>query len=235
MERRQHSLAKVLTLLFRAHPWHGIELGAEAPEVVPVYVEMLPTDTIKYELDKTTGFLKVDRPQRFSAQCPALYGLIPQTLCGHNTAAYCQEKTGREGIEGDDDPLDICVLSERPINRANIILKARPIGGLRMIDGGEVDDKLIAVLENDLSYGHWRDISDCPENMLERFEHYFLTYKEMPGATSRQVEITHVYGRDEAHEVIRRSRVDYLDRFADLRESFDRLVGEHDINGLSAK
>ena len=226
VERRQHSLAKVLTLLFRAHPWHGIELGPEAPEVIPVYVEMLPTDTVKYELDKSTGFLKVDRPQRFSAQCPALYGLIPQTLCGPKTAAYCQEKTGRVGIEGDDDPLDICVLSERPINRADIILKARPIGGLRMIDGGEVDDKLIAVLENDLSYGHWRDISDCPENMLERFEHYFLTYKEMPGATQRQVEITHIYGRDEAHEVIRRSRVDYQERFADLRSSFDRLIGE---------
>ena len=224
IERRQQSLAKVLTKLFRAHPWHGIEIGDKAPEVVPVYVEMSPTDAVKYELDKTTGFLKVDRPQRFSAQCPSLYGLIPQTFCGAQTAAYCQEKTGRDNIQGDEDPLDICVLSERPINRADIILKARPIGGLRMIDGGEVDDKLIAVLENDLSYGHWRDISDCPANMLERFEHYFLTYKEMPGAKSHQVEITHTYGREEAHEVIRRSRADYIEHFADLRDAIGRMV-----------
>jgi inorganic pyrophosphatase len=228
-DRRQQSLAKVLTLLFRSHPWHGIELGDRAPEVVPVYVEMSPTDTVKYELDKPTGFLKVDRPQRFSAQCPSLYGLVPQTYCGKRAAAYCQEKTGRENLEGDEDPLDVCILSERPINRANIILKARPIGGLRMIDGGEVDDKIIAVLENDLSYGHWRNISDCPENMLERFEHYFLTYKEMPGAKSRQVEITHIYGRDEAHEVIRRCRADYDEQFADLREAFGRMIGPDEI------
>jgi inorganic pyrophosphatase len=226
MDRRQQSLAKVFGLLFRAHPWHGIDLGDRAPEVVPVFVEMLPTDSIKYELDKRTGFLKVDRPQRFSAQCPSLYGLIPQTLCGKRAAEYCQKKTGRKGLEGDDDPLDICVLSERPINRANIVLKARPIGGLRMIDQGEVDDKLIAVLENDLSYGHWRDIKDCPKNMLERFEHYFLTYKEMPGAKSRRTEITHVYGRAEAHEIIRRCRDDYDERFAHLREAFTRIMGQ---------
>ncbi len=229
MERRQASLAGVFSLLFRAHPWHGIELGDRAPEVVPVFVEMSPTDTVKYELDKVTGFLKVDRPQRFSAQCPSIYGLIPQTLCGPQAAAYCQEKTGRPSLKGDMDPLDICVLSERPINRANILLKARPIGGLRMIDGGEVDDKLIAVLENDLSYGHWRDIKDCPENMLERFQHYFLTYKEMPGSTSRRTEITHVYGREEAYEVIRRCQADYEEEFAGLRESFERILGRPTI------
>jgi inorganic pyrophosphatase len=192
---------------------------------VPVFVEMVPTDTVKYELDKVTGFLRVDRPQRFSAQCPSLYGLIPQTLCGDRAAQFCEQKTGRTGLKGDDDPLDICVLSERPINRANILLKARPIGGLRMIDRGEADDKLIAVLENDLSYGHWRDIKDCPKNMLERFEHYFLTYKEMPGTAARKTEITHVYGREEAHEVINRCRQDYTDRFANLRDAFERLAG----------
>jgi inorganic pyrophosphatase len=226
MERRKDSLAKVFKLLFRAHPWHGIELGPKAPEVVPVFVEMLPTDSVKYELDKVTGFLKVDRPQRFSAQCPSLYGLIPQTRCGPRAAAYCEEKTGRKNLKGDEDPLDICVLSERPINRANIVLKARPIGGLRMIDGGEVDDKLIAVLENDFSYGHWRDIGDCPENMLERFEHYFLTYKEMPGATTRKTEITHIYGREEAYEVIRRCGEDYSEEYGGLRDAFERLVGQ---------
>jgi inorganic pyrophosphatase len=222
--RKEPPISNNLHRLFRSHPWHGIDIGNQAPEVVPVYVEMLPTDTVKYELDKTTGFLKVDRPQRFSAQCPSLYGLIPQTLCGEQAADYCEEKTGRHGLHGDDDPLDICVLSERPINRSDILLKARPIGGLRMIDGGEVDDKLIAVLENDLSYGHWRNISDCPENMLERFEHYFLTYKEMPGAESRRVQITHIYGREESHEVIRRCRTDYRERFADLQSLMEQLT-----------
>jgi inorganic pyrophosphatase len=226
LDRRQQSLAEVFGLLFRAHPWHGVELGDLAPEVVPVFVEMLPTDSIKYELDKVTGFVKVDRPQRFSAQCPSLYGFIPQTLSGPLTAEFGMRKTGRAGLDGDGDPLDICVLSERPINRANILLKARPIGGLRMIDNGDVDDKLIAVLENDLSYGHWRDIKDCPDNMMERFEHYFLTYKEMPGVDQRKTEITHIYGREEAHEIIRRCRQDYVEQFSDLHAAFERVVGK---------
>jgi inorganic pyrophosphatase len=88
-----------------------------------------------------------------------------------------------------------------------------------------VDDKIIAVLENDLSYGHWRDISDCPKNMLERFEHYFATYKEMPGE-ARRTEITHIYGREEAHEIFRRCREDYKERFAELHDAFERVVGK---------
>ena len=231
-QKKEKAWRDTLGLLFRAHPWHGIELGPRAPEIVPVYVEMLPTDAVKYELDKMTGFLKVDRPQRFSNQCPSLYGLIPRTLAGPRAAAYCKKKTGRQNLEGDDDPLDICVLSERPINRANILLKARPIGGLRMLDGGEVDDKIIAVLENDLSYGHWRDIDDCPENMMERFEHYFLTYKEMPGAKARETEITHVYGKKEAHDVIECCRLDYEERFpglSDLGLTFPETIVQNNV------
>ena len=195
--------------LFRAHPWHGVSIGADAPEVVAVYVEIVPSDTVKYELDKDTGILKIDRPQRFSNVCPTLYGFIPQTYCGSENAALTARRTGRVGIVGDGDPLDVCVLSEKAIPRGDIVLRARPIGGLRMIDRGEADDKIIAVLEGDASYGAWRDVGEVPRSLIDRLRHYFLTYKAGPDAADANVEITHVYDRDEAHEVIRRSQRDY--------------------------
>ena len=77
----------------QAHPWHGVSPGAEAPEVVTAYIEIVPTDTVKYELDKETGILRLDRPQRFSSQCPTLYGFIPQTYCGALVAKRCAERT----------------------------------------------------------------------------------------------------------------------------------------------
>ena len=85
----------LLKILFRPHPWHGIAIGADAPEKVTVYVEIVPTDTVKYELDKATGYLKVDRPQKFSNVYPTLYGFIPQTYCGEENGAYCSMRTGR--------------------------------------------------------------------------------------------------------------------------------------------
>ncbi|MGH9677751.1 MAG: inorganic diphosphatase [Candidatus Acidiferrum sp.] len=130
----------LLGLLFRAHPWHGVAIGPDAPEKVNTYIEIVPTDTIKYELDKVTGHLMIDRPQLFSNVCPALYGLIPQTFCGERTAELCSMRTGRSGITGDGDPLDICVLTEKSVTHGDILLKARPIGGLRMLDGDEADD-----------------------------------------------------------------------------------------------
>ena len=130
----------LLGLLFQAHPWHGVSIGPHAPEKVTAYIEIVPTDTVKYELDKVTGHLRIDRPQLFSNVCPALYGLIPQTYCGSRVAAYCREKTGLANISGDQDPLDICVLTEKAITHGDILLRARPIGGLRMLDGVEADD-----------------------------------------------------------------------------------------------
>ena len=82
----------LLHRLFRAHPWHGVSIGDEAPDRVTAYIEIVPTDTVKYELDKATGLLKVDRPQKFSNVYPTLYGLIPQTLCGPRSAELCMEK-----------------------------------------------------------------------------------------------------------------------------------------------
>ncbi|HEY4366483.1 MAG TPA: inorganic pyrophosphatase [Steroidobacteraceae bacterium] len=198
---------------FRAHPWHGVELGHDAPAVVTAYIEIVPTDTVKYEIDKGTGLLKVDRPQRFSNVCPSLYGFLPRTLCADRVGAFCSEKTGREGIAGDGDPMDVCVLTEKSIGHGDLLVQAIPIGGLRMIDANEADDKIIAVMREDALYGHLTDITQCPASVIERLKHYFLTYKQAPGSEEHHVEITHVYGKSEAYEAIRRSQSDYVAAF----------------------
>src|SRR6266487_5440173 len=145
-------------LMFQAHPWHGVSPGADAPEAVRAYIEIVPTDAVKYELDKTSGHLLVDRPQRFSSMCPTLYGFIPQTLCGDNVGELCGRATGRAGMQGDQDPMDICVLTEKNFAHGSFFLRAKPIGGLRMTDGEQADDKIIAVLDSDLTYGQIADI-----------------------------------------------------------------------------
>lgn len=206
----------LLKRLFKPHPWHGISMGDAAPQKLNAYIEIVPTDTVKYELDKITGYLKVDRPQKFSNVYPTLYGFIPQTYCGEVNGAFCGERTGRTGIIGDGDPLDICVLSEKTISHGDILVEAIPIGGLRMIDGNQADDKIIAVLDGDAVYGGWREIYQSPSPLIERLRHYFLTYKQPPGAGAPRVEITHVYGREEAYDVIRTTQVDYQNCFGDL-------------------
>ena len=128
------------------------------------------------------------------------------------------------GIKGDDDPLDICVLTEKTIPRGDILLQAIPIGGLRTIDRHAADDKSIAVMQQDAMYGEWRDITDCSPALLERLRHYFLTYKEVPHAPARQCEITHVYDRQEAYEIIRRSQEDYRARFGDPEREIPGLA-----------
>lgn len=205
-----------LGLMFRAHPWHGVTIGDSAPEQINAYVEMVPTDNVKYELDKASGLLKVDRPQKFSSMPPMLYGFVPQTYCGDNIAHFCANKTGRDNIIGDGDPLDICIFTERPIEHSNILVSAVPVGGFRMIDGNEADDKIIAYLKGDLIFGQWQDIADVPPSLLERLRHYFLTYKDIPGAEQHNCQITHLYNREEAHEVIGLSQQDYRETFAVL-------------------
>jgi len=193
---------------FRSHPWHGIDIGNSAPEVVMTFVEMVPTDTVKYEMDKVSGYLKLDRPQRYSNVVPALYGFIPRTLTGEEVAERTMEKTGLTGIRGDGDAMDICILTEKDITHGDILVQARPIGGFRMIDGTEADDKIIAVLHNDAVYGEYADIKDCPPIAIERLKHYFLTYKDIPGE-KRRVSIDEMYDANEAREVIKRSMNDY--------------------------
>lgn len=203
--------------LFKAHPWHGLSIGPAAPDVLTAFIEIVPTDTVKYEIDKVSGYLKVDRPQQFSNVVPALYGMLPQTLCAEAVAALCEQRTGRSGIVGDGDPLDICVLTEKSITHGDILVQAIPIGGLRMIDRDEADDKIIAVMKGDAVYGQWKDIDDCPDSVLDRLRHYFTTYKEAPDATSRKVEIAEVYNRAAARDVIEASEADYRTRFSDLQ------------------
>jgi inorganic pyrophosphatase len=200
-------------LMFQAHPWHGVSPGEEAPGKLNAYIEIVPTDAVKYELDKSSGHLRVDRPQRFSSMCPTLYGFIPQSFCGEQVAQLCAERTGRSGIQGDGDPMDICVLTEKTFAQGNFFLNATPIGGLRMIDGHQADDKIIAILEDDLAYGHIWDISQCPKALVDRLKHYFLSYKQLPGDAPRRVEIVDVYDRAEALDVIERSIADYQEKF----------------------
>ncbi len=219
--------------LFKTHPWHGVPAGAEAPAVVTVYVEIVPSDAVKYEVDKVTGHLKVDRPQKFSNVCPSLYGFIPQTFSGERVAELARRRTGRQALTGDGDPIDVCVLSERAFSHGDFLLRAQPIGGLRVIDDDEADDKIIAVLQGDLTFGTVEDIGELPRPLVERLEHYFLTYKlafdshtatpaDTAGTavTARQgeVEIAGVFDRDEAREIVERGLADYRASFPDLKE-----------------
>ena len=111
---------------WRPHPWHGLEAGRQLPLSVNAYIEITPFDLIKYEVDKTSGYVKVDRPQRTSSQPPSLYGFVPQTYCGAGVATLCP---GAQ--RGDGDPLDICVISERPITKSEILLRARVLAACR--------------------------------------------------------------------------------------------------------
>lgn len=196
--------------VYKAHPWHGISVGDNAPERVTVFVEIVPSDTIKYEVDKESGYLKIDRPQKYSNIIPSLYGFIPQTYCGEEVAKLARERGSDKVQEGDGDPLDICVLSSHHIPHGDILLQAIPIGGLCLLDKGEADDKIIAVLVDDPIYQKFADISELPDAILTRLKHYFLTYKSLPDEKNA-IEISNVYGREDAHEVIRKSMMDYRD------------------------
>ena len=192
----------------KAHPWHGVPIGEGVPDEVTVFVEIVPRDTVKYEVDKETGYLKIDRPQQYSNVVPANYGFIPQTYCAERIANLARAKTTTEVRGGDGDPLDILVLSEHHIPRGDIILKARPIGGFCLIDNNEADDKIIAVLKGDKVFEQYREISELPKGILERFEHYFLTYKSLPDEPNK-CEIAFSYGREDSFEVIRNAIDDY--------------------------
>lgn len=209
-------IGRLMGLRYKSHPWHGVDIGEKAPKIITCYIEMVPTDTVKYEVDKKSGYLRIDRPQKYSNVVPALYGFIPQTYSSDNVAEYCNQKTGRKDIVGDKDPMDICVLTEKEISHGDILVHAKPIGGFRMIDSNEADDKIVAVLNNDAFYSSFNDISELPELVINRLKHYFLTYKDLPGKEI-DVEITDVYGREEAHEIIERSMRDYQNKFENLQ------------------
>ncbi len=215
-------IGRLMGLRYKSHPWHGVSIGNDAPKILTSYIEVVPTDTVKYEVDKVSGYLRIDRPQKYSNVVPALYGFVPQTYCGEKIAEFCMEKSGKKNIKGDGDPLDICVLTEKNIPHGDILAVARPIGGIRMIDGNEADDKIVAVLRNDVVYSKYNDITELPEMVVKRLKHYFLTYKNMPGI-EKHVEIIDVYSVEEAHEVIRCSIEDYGKKFEFLNDALSKV------------
>ncbi|MEN8041567.1 MAG: inorganic pyrophosphatase [Actinomycetota bacterium] len=194
---------------WRPHPWHGLSAGDDAPDRVNAFIEITPFDVVKYEVDKETGYLRVDRPQRGSSSPPVLYGFIPRTYCGKRVAALCDAVDRSDG-----DPLDICVISERPINRIEILTSARVVGGLQMIDGGEADDKIIAILDADPAWSEVDDIAGLPPMLISRIEHYFSSYKTLPGERNT-VEIPLTYGVDHARAVVTAAMEDYTEAFGD--------------------
>ncbi len=194
---------------FRAHPWHGLSVGPDAPEQVDAYIEITPFDAVKYEIDKLTGYLRVDRPQGSSALPPTLYGFVPRTFCGDRVAALTPG-----AAMGDQDPLDICVLSQQRIDRAEVILTARVVGGLQVLDGGEADDKVVAVLASDSVFHYAQQLNQLPTAVVDRLIHYFGTYKmDISGNRPNEIEVVGTYGREHALEVVEASMADYADKF----------------------
>jgi inorganic pyrophosphatase len=216
-------IGRLMGLRYKSHPWHGVDIGPDAPSVLTCFIEMVPTDTVKYEVDKSSGYLKIDRPQKYSNVVPALYGFIPQTYSGPKVAEYAMEKTDKEDINGDSDPIDICILTEKEIVHGDILVEARPLGGFRMIDGNEADDKIIGVLNHDAVYGDYKDMNDIPPLVIDRLKHYFLTYKDLPG-NKANTEITHIYGVDEAKDLISRSMSDYHEKFTNLDQMLSAVT-----------
>ncbi|MEN4099452.1 MAG: inorganic pyrophosphatase [Anaerolineaceae bacterium] len=194
---------------WRPHPWHGLEIGPNPPQVVHAYIEITPFDVIKYEIDKVTGDLRVDRPQRTSSQPPTLYGFIPRTYCGARV-----KQLSPNSVRGDGDPLDICVISERPINRSEVILNVRVVGALRAVDNGEADDKIIGVLENDPFWGDFDDVSQFPGVLVDRLRHYFSTYKMQPGQPSTMV-VEEISNCTVAQKLVAAAIKDYLEIYGE--------------------
>jgi inorganic pyrophosphatase len=172
------------------HPWHDVDIGSAAPDRVRAIIEIPKGSKVKYELDKPTGLLKVDRILYSSVVYPANYGFIPQTL-------------------GDDnDPLDILVWMQEPVVPMSI-LNARPIGILHMVDEGEADEKIVAVHIDDPEYASFTHIDQLPGHRQRELQRFFRDYKQLEG---KVVEVDVIAGPDRAREVIERARKLYLEQ-----------------------
>lgn len=169
------------------NPWHQVSTGAEAPEIVTGIVEIPKDSRAKYELDKDTGMLTLDRVLFSAVYYPANYGFIPQTYCD------------------DGDPLDILVLSQIAIVPLCLV-SAKVIGVMRMLDGGASDDKIIAVANYDMSVNHINNIEELPNHFLKELRMFFEDYKKLENKT---VDVEEFQSREVAYEVIRQSMVDY--------------------------
>ena len=174
-------------------PWHDVEVGDNAPEFVNGIIEIPRGSKAKYELDKKTGMICLDRVLYAAVHYPANYGFIPRTYCD------------------DNDPLDILVLSQ--IDLVPLCLaESKVIGVMKMVDGGEQDDKIIAVAKEDMAYAHYNDISELPPLQMKEIVAFFTDYKNLE---NKKVEVTGVAGREEALKIVNQSIVDYNKRFGE--------------------
>lgn len=169
------------------NPWHSVSAGENAPDIVNGIIEIPKNTRAKYELDKESGLLKLDRVLYASIYYPANYGFIPQT--------YCDDK----------DPLDILVLSQITIVPMCIV-PAKVIGVMRMLDGGELDDKIIAVAQNDMSVSHIDDISELPDHFFKELRNFFEDYKKLENKT---VEVEEFQSATIARQIVLQSIADY--------------------------
>jgi inorganic pyrophosphatase len=171
-----------------AHPWHDVAIGPKAPEEVRALIEIPKGGKVKYEIDKPTGLLKVDRILYSSVVYPANYGFIPQTL-------------GEDG-----DPLDILVWMQEPVVPMSLLL-ARPIGMMRMIDNGDNDEKIVAVHLHDPEYAAFTHFEQLPIHRQREMQRFFADYKQLEG---KRVEVEAFDGPERAREVINECRERYL-------------------------
>lgn len=173
------------------NPWHNVNIGTEAPEIINGIIEIPKGSRAKYELDKQSGLLKLDRVLYSAVYYPANYGFIPRTYCD------------------DNDPLDIVVLCQMVI-QPMCIVKAKVIGVMRMMDGGEADDKIIAVAENDMSVSHINDIDQLPKHFFDELQNFFEDYKKLENKT---VVVEEFQNRETAIEIVQQSIEDYKKKF----------------------
>ncbi|UTW61581.1 inorganic diphosphatase [bacterium SCSIO 12741] len=179
------------------HPWHDISVGDKAPDVIKGIIEIPKNYRAKYELDKDSGMLILDRVLYSSINYPANYGFIPQTYCD------------------DGDPLDILVISQVQIVPMCIV-EAKVLGVMRMLDNGEMDDKIIAVANNDISVNHYNDISELPPHHVRELRSFFEDYKKLEHKT---VKVEEFQNREIALKVIEQSMQDYREKFAIKEEA----------------
>jgi inorganic pyrophosphatase len=177
------------------HPWHDVGLGDDAPQLIPAVIEVPKGSKTKYELDKMSGLIRVDRVLFSSVVYPANYGFIPQT--------YCE----------DHDPLDVLVLGQSTIVPLAIVL-AKPIGVMKMRDQGEADDKIIAVHANDPEYVHYNSITELPPHRMTEVSRFFQDYKLLE---EKAVVVEEFLDRDAAIEVIRDAIILYAKNRSALR------------------
>ena len=169
------------------NPWHAVKIGKDSPEIVTAIIEIPKGSKTKYELDKESGYLKLDRVMYSSVHYPYNYGFIPQTYCD------------------DNDPLDILVLTQVNV-LPMCLMRAKVIGVMRMIDGGEADDKIIAVSPDDMSVSHIENIEELPAHALRELKAFFEDYKKLENKT---VEVEKFQNKEKAWEIINKSIADY--------------------------